>query len=195
MRFPPRFYNTIANLYTNAKTVVMINGMLSDPFIVLCGVRQGDPLSCLLFNLAIEPLACLIRKGDLKGVSIPGTTKNLVVSLFADDTTIFLSSRDSWSNLWAILDLWCAASTAKFNENKTVILPFGTLTYCEQVILERRINKSQTERILPNVRIVRDGETCRMLGASIANAVSYILDTFVLDCGQNQERLRTLEID
>jgi hypothetical protein len=174
MRFPPRFYNTIANLYSNAKTVVIINGMLSDPYIVLRGVRQGDPLSCLLFNLAIEPLACLIRDADLKGVKIPGTDKNLVVSLFADDTTIYLSSRDSWSNLWTILDLWCAASTAKFNENKTVILPFGKQKYRASVALERRINKAQSEIISPSVRIVRDGETCRILGAWLGNNVTYL---------------------
>jgi hypothetical protein len=70
----------------------MVNGMVSDPYIVLRGVRQGDPLSCLLFNLAIEPLACLIRSADLTGVKIPGTNKNLLLSLFGDDTTIFLIS-------------------------------------------------------------------------------------------------------
>jgi hypothetical protein len=110
--------------------------MLSDSYIVLRGVKQGDPLSCLWLNLAIEPLACLIRDADLKGVKIPGTDKNLLVSLFADDTTIYLSSRDSWSNLWAIFDLWCTASTAKLNENKTVILPFANQKYPASVALE-----------------------------------------------------------
>jgi hypothetical protein len=127
-----------------------------------------------LFNLAIEPLACLIRNADLKGVKIPVPNRNLVLSLFADDTTIFLSSRDSWSTLWAILDLWCAASTAKFNETKTMILPFGSSTYRGKVVPERRINKNQTEYIHPNIRIVRDGETYRMLGAWIGNAVLYL---------------------
>ncbi|KAJ7659371.1 hypothetical protein B0H17DRAFT_954822, partial [Mycena rosella] len=94
--------------------------------------------------------------------------------LFADDTTIFLSSHDSWSSLWAVLDLWCTASTAKFNESKTVILPFGRLSYREHVALERCINNSQSARIPPNVRIMRDGETCRMQGAWIGNAVPYL---------------------
>lgn len=171
-----------ANLYTNPKTVVMVNGMLSDPFAVLRGVRQGDLLSCLLFKLAIEPLACLIRNTDLKGVKIPGTNRNLVLSLFADDTTIFLSSRDSWSSLWAILDLWCVASTAEFNESKTIIVPFGSSTDREKVLLERWINKNQTGCIHPHVRIVRDGETCQMLGAWIGNAVSY-LTPLAIDSG------------
>jgi hypothetical protein len=89
--FPLIFCNTIKNLYSNAETVVMVNGEISEPFIVIRGVRQGDPLSCLLFNLAIEPLACLIRNSELKGVKIPGKEDNLVISLFADDTSVYLS--------------------------------------------------------------------------------------------------------
>ena len=52
---PARFINTIKALYQNAKTSVAINGELSEPYPVKRGVRQGDPLSCFLFNLGIEP--------------------------------------------------------------------------------------------------------------------------------------------
>ena len=58
--FPESFQRTIQFLYENAETSVMINGVLSKPFNVTRGVRQGDPLSCLLFNIAIEPLANLL---------------------------------------------------------------------------------------------------------------------------------------
>src|ERR1700742_4196250 len=81
MGFPPRFYNSVKYLYTGAKTSVMINGELSSPFTVTRGVRQGDPLSCLLFNLAIEPLACMLRNSELKGIGIPGTSRRILVSL------------------------------------------------------------------------------------------------------------------
>jgi hypothetical protein len=57
---PPLFVNTVKNLYKSAYTQVAINGFLSSPFQVTRGVHQGDPLSCLLFDLAIEPLACAI---------------------------------------------------------------------------------------------------------------------------------------
>jgi hypothetical protein len=40
-------------------------------------------------------VACLIRNSDLKGVKVPGKKEDLVVSLFADDITIYLSSKDS----------------------------------------------------------------------------------------------------
>ena len=60
--FPESFRKIIQFLYENAETSVMINGVLSKPFNVTRGVRQGDPLSCLLFNITIEPLANLLRQ-------------------------------------------------------------------------------------------------------------------------------------
>jgi Reverse transcriptase (RNA-dependent DNA polymerase) len=59
--FPVHFINTVQYLYASAETQVIINGEISQPFHVLHGVRQGDPLSCLLFNLAIESLAAMLR--------------------------------------------------------------------------------------------------------------------------------------
>jgi hypothetical protein len=102
----------------------MINGFLSETFEVTRGVRQGDPLSCLLFNLAIEPLAIMIRNSQLEGLKIPKLQEKLKALLFADDTTVFLSNTDSLNTLMSILDKWCTATGAKFNKNKTEIIPY-----------------------------------------------------------------------
>ena len=42
--------------YSNLSAVVTVNGFLSCPFKLTQGLRQGDPLSPLLYNLAFEPL-------------------------------------------------------------------------------------------------------------------------------------------
>jgi len=55
-RFPTQFINLIKMIYSRAKTSVMINGVTPAPIKVERGVQQGDPMSCLLYNLAIEPL-------------------------------------------------------------------------------------------------------------------------------------------
>ena len=51
---PQTFTNTVRSLYQHAHTQVAINGVLSDPFHVTRGVRQGDPLSCALFDLVLR---------------------------------------------------------------------------------------------------------------------------------------------
>ena len=58
--FLEHFIDMVKSLYQDAKTTVAINRELSNPFSVQRGVRQGDPLSCFLFNLGIEPLVCMI---------------------------------------------------------------------------------------------------------------------------------------
>jgi len=132
---PPQFIQTIQHLYTGAKTKVMVNGMLSEDFEVTRGVRQGDPISCILFNLAIEPLANMIRNSNkIKGLTTELANEELrkiIISLFADDTTVYLSEQDKMGDLKEILDTWCIASGAKFNEQKTVVVPVGTKEYRE----------------------------------------------------------------
>jgi hypothetical protein len=72
--FPGPFINRIKNLYSKAATAIRINGFVSETFEVRRGVRQGDPMSCLLYNLAIEPLIESIRSSPLKGFSINAQT-------------------------------------------------------------------------------------------------------------------------
>jgi len=54
--FPATFIAKVRNLYWTAMMVIRINRFVSELFNVSRGVRQGDPMSCLLYNLAIEPL-------------------------------------------------------------------------------------------------------------------------------------------
>jgi ribonuclease HI len=164
MNLPVRFVNTIKEMYKNAKTQVMINGFLSETFDVTRGVRQGDPLSCLLFNLAIELLAIMIRNSQLEGLKILKLQEKLKALLFADDTTVFLSNTDSLDTLMSILDKWCAAAGAKFNKNKTEVIPYGSTEYKKFVKTTRRPH--ELAPIIPEgIRINTDGEPTRILGA------------------------------
>ena len=131
-QLPNLFTNTIQTLYDHARTKIAINGVLSDPYPVTRGVRQGDPLSCLFFNLAIEPLAASLRNSpDLEGFPIPGAATNDIVNLYADDTTVYLSESDRYDTLEYILTRWCRASGAKFNVEKTEVIPTGTKQHRE----------------------------------------------------------------
>ena len=167
---PPEFLKTVKTLYEQATTRVMINGHLSSSFKVIRGVRQGDPMSCLLFDLAIEPLSAMLRQSALKGYQIPGNEEKLIVNLFADDTTAFLSEEDSFADLEIVLNSWCQASTAKFNVAKTEVIPIGSREFRELVIETRKAGEHH-ERIPDNVHIVRDGEAIRSLGAWVGNEI------------------------
>jgi len=173
-RLPDRFIQTVCSLYENTETAVIINGVASSPFSMIRGVRQGDPLSCLLFNLAIEPLACLLRKSpDLQGYSIPGVEQKIIVSLYADDTTIYLLKTDSYAELLKILTKWCIASGTKFNIEKTEVIPTGTKPHRQHVVASRRIN-AMDPPLPQEIKISEDGTAVRNLGAWIGNEVKEV---------------------
>jgi hypothetical protein len=142
---PEYFRNTIKALYKSAETKVVINGVSSEPFSVTRGVRQGDPISYFLFDIAIEPLACVIRNAEtIHGYTIPGTENKLIINLFADDTVLCVGDEDNIDEITKILDTWCKASGAKFNKEKTEIIPVGTKAHRERVIETRKINPNNT---------------------------------------------------
>ena len=171
LEFPEKFIRKVQYLYDNAATTVMINGEMSIPFIVRRGVMQGDTLSCLLFDIAIEPLAELIRRSThLRGIQIPGTRKFLKVKLFADDTTVFLANGDNIEDLQRILDRWCSVSGARFNIEKTEIIPLGNATQRSNILTSRKLNEACTA-IPDHIHIARDGEPVRILGAWLGNSI------------------------
>ena len=169
---PDMFIDTVKSLYENAFTKVAINGVMSNPFRVTRGVRQGDPLSCLLFDLAIEPLACKIRNCEnIEGIYIPGVEERLIVNLFADDTTLYLNKNDRFDTIEKLLLEWCKASGAKFNIEKTEIIPIGTEQHRRDVASTRKINQADQTPLDDRIKIAKDGDAVRSLGAWIGNKV------------------------
>lgn len=76
---------------------------MSTPFKVTRRVRQEDPMSCLLFSIAIEFLAQLLQCSKLKGFKIHDQTEKLIATLFVDNTTVYLLERDRFKDLKKIL--------------------------------------------------------------------------------------------
>ncbi len=170
MGFPDAFILTIQRLYERAVSLVFVNGRASPTYRITRGVRQGDPVSCLLFDLAIEPLAIALRAAPLRGFTIPGARARILTALFADDTAVYLSANDSYGTLTAVLRRWCAASRARFNVDKTELLPLGPKSYRAMVVATRCLQPGG-DPIPLDVRIIADGTAMRLLGAWIGNQV------------------------
>lgn len=167
---PESFISLIQTLYESAVTSVVINGVTSKTYRIFRGVRQGDPLSCLLFDLAIEPLSAMIRESPLKGFELPDGGSALKATLFADDTTVYLAEGDDFRVLQAILDTWCSAAKAKFNIKKTEVIPLGKKAFRTALVDE--YSRTGKWRHLPeNVHVAKDGDAVRILGAFMGNEV------------------------
>ncbi|PPQ81543.1 hypothetical protein CVT24_000305, partial [Panaeolus cyanescens] len=166
---PNEFINTVQNLYHNAYTSVIINGVLSKKFRVTRGVRQGDPLSCLLFNLAIESLAENLRCAPLEGITMNNHDK-IIASLFADDTTVYLSRNDDIQILFDVLTTWCRASGAKFNVQKTEVIPLGNKKQRAKIKENRQLPGCES-KFDESLNIAEDGVATRILGAWVGHDI------------------------
>jgi len=117
MRVPQGAIELIKTLYQGFKANVMLNGSLSPDIDIRQGVKQGDPLSCILFVIIMESLGALLRTSS---------GNENIATLFADDTTIYVDClRTDWPELQKPLNDFCKASKAVFNSSKTEVILLG----------------------------------------------------------------------
>lgn len=103
--FGPDFKNWIETFYCNVTSCVTNNGFASDFFQLERGVRQGCPLSGMLFVLGIEILALAIKQNSkIEGIKVGA--REIKMTQYADDTTVFLKNLESMSALLELLDLF-----------------------------------------------------------------------------------------
>lgn len=70
--FGSNFTNWLKQLYSSATSKVKCKGLLTGAFLLKRSVRQGCPLSSLLYSLVAEPLGALLKQNrDIKGVMAP----------------------------------------------------------------------------------------------------------------------------
>ena len=119
MGFGSSFCHWIRLLYTNVKSAVQVNGFLSGFFPVFRGVRQGCPLSPLLYVLVAETLACSIRADtSLNGLYLPASMLQMKISQYADDTSVVVVDDYSIDRLFCLFKNYSNASGAKLNVSK-----------------------------------------------------------------------------
>jgi hypothetical protein len=70
--------------------------------------------------------------------------------------TLFLSDEDNLDQVLDVLNNWCTASGAKFNKEKTEILPIGTQKHRQAMCTLRKLNCEETAPINNKIRIVED---------------------------------------
>ena len=90
-------------------------------FNVKRGVRQGDPLSPILFIIVLEILVISIPNNrQIRGIKMNGNEIKLVT--FADDMTTFVCDKPSHLTLIGVINLFGTFSGLKINHEKTEVL-------------------------------------------------------------------------
>ncbi|WVZ67109.1 hypothetical protein U9M48_016236 [Paspalum notatum var. saurae] len=128
--FSSKWCNWIHQMVTNGCVEVKVNDNVREFFHTKKGLRQGDPMSPILFNLIADMLAILIARAKVNG-QFGGLVPHLVdeglsILQYADDTIIFMGHDvEKAKNMKLILCAFEHLSGLKINYHKSELFCYG----------------------------------------------------------------------
>lgn len=131
--FPENLINVLKCIYSEASSKVLVNGHLTGEIKIKKSVRQGCPLSMVLFVLYIEPLLCGINR-KVEGCQLgQDTIKSMA---YADDVNFIVQSDTEAGNVFELLSEFCTDSGASINYEKSSFLRLNNCIMGPQLINE-----------------------------------------------------------
>ena len=131
--FGPHFIEWIKILYNDVSSVFKLNGYQSKMIEIQRGVRQGCPLSALLYILIAEVLGIEVRLNDkITGYRFKdqeNKDQEHKILQYADDTCLCITKTESVKECFKVLQIYEKASGAKVNISKTDGMWIGVWSY------------------------------------------------------------------
>ena len=117
-------------LAKSATTSIKTDGLSSKYFSISRSCRQGCPVASLIYILQVKPIAFAIRENnDIKWVVSPVEPGRVdletKLSMFADDTQLFINDELSVETSYDVLSKYEKVSGLRINHNKTKAISIG----------------------------------------------------------------------
>uniref|UniRef100_A0A2N9I593 Reverse transcriptase domain-containing protein n=1 Tax=Fagus sylvatica TaxID=28930 RepID=A0A2N9I593_FAGSY len=141
MGFGSKWIQWIRTCISTVRFSIMVNGSPSGFFESSRGIRQGDPLSPLLFLLIMEVLSRMLHRTEEAGLitgfkagSHQGEGISVSHLLFADDTIVFCDAdREQLLHLRMVLTCFEAVTGLGVNMGKSELVPVGTVPHLQHL--------------------------------------------------------------
>ena len=126
--FGNNFIKWMSILYTKPMFQIKNNGWISKTCQMTRGIRQGCPISAILYLFVAEILAIKIRSNNqIEGFLCPNLPKEIKSVQHADDLTLALKNIDSVEHAVETIDAFCRHAGSKINMTKTECILLGNL--------------------------------------------------------------------
>ena len=173
------FVKSVRMLYKRTEAVIELNGHLSLPIILQRGVKQGCPLSAILFILSIEPLLQIIQN-----TVVLESKCSSRVEAYADDVTCIIKN-ESVGPLFRILYNYKEATQLTVNEFKTEVLSKDENVWSKTVsstkILGTHFSLQRTTKsLLSLTKSTLSNHKSKINSCISLNGKSLAINTFVL---------------
>ena len=123
--FGQSFIRWIQTLYNKPSACVKNNGYFSNNFPLHRGIRQGCPVSALLFIIATEIMAITLRQNTkIQGIGI--CDQNIKILQYADDGVLLLNNEQEMCEAIATVNAFSSLSGTILNMSKCEGLWLGT---------------------------------------------------------------------
>jgi hypothetical protein len=140
MGFGPIWRNLISNLLASSSMQVLLNGSPGNHIRHQRGLHQGDPLSPMLFVLAMDVLSSLFRAAECRGLlhSLEGAgVRNRLLNVGDCFMALFVKPiEDDLKCVRLILNCFGSASGLVTNMNKSYAIPIR----CEEHVVQEGCN-------------------------------------------------------
>jgi len=128
--FSPKWISWVKSFISGGSVAVNVNNDIGHLFQTKKGLRQGDPLSPLLFNIVADMLSVLIKRakehGQVSGVVPHLIDEGLSILQYTDDTILFMEhDLDKARNMKLLLCAFEQVSGLKINFHKSELICFG----------------------------------------------------------------------
>ncbi|MEW8548168.1 MAG: reverse transcriptase domain-containing protein, partial [Candidatus Thiodiazotropha sp.] len=117
------FYRVVKYMYSNSKFVVKKDNFLSKAGKSERGVRQGDGLSPLLFNIFINHIDEIFDQTTSDPVVVNSTKLNCLI--YADDVLLLSESKEGLQSCLNALQVYCDYWKLQINVEKTKVMIFS----------------------------------------------------------------------
>ena len=121
---PRKIFNVVSSMYGSTTNEIKITHGLSDSFEANRGVKQGDVLSPLLFNIFMNNIVDELKNANCDPINIGNMNINCL--LYADDLVLLSSSSSGLQTCIDILDDFCSKWKLEVNTSKSKVLVFNS---------------------------------------------------------------------